>query len=98
MTIDTSRLIRVPMSINGKSGWLVMPINDLDISNFSLDPAVLSPFNNVTFSIVMLVKLPEIIVIDRRFKFNQGDKVVLEGAYALYFVLKGVAKIVGIKR
>jgi len=98
VTIDTSRLIRVPMSINGKSGWLVMPINDLDISNFSLDPAVLSPFNNVTFSIVMLVKLPEIIVIDRRFKFNQGDKVVLEGAYALYFVLKGVAKIVGIKR
>ena len=98
VTIDTSRLVRVPMSINGKSGWLVVPINDLDISSFSLDPTILSPFNNIMFSIVILVRLPEIVVIDRKFKFNQGDRVVLEGAYALYFVLKGVAKIVGIKR
>ncbi|HID80712.1 MAG TPA: hypothetical protein EYP48_03225, partial [Ignisphaera sp.] len=98
VTIDTSRLVRVPMSINGKSGWIAIPIDDLDISSFSLDPTILSPFNSISFSIVILVKLPEIVVIDRRFRFNQGDKVVLEGAYALYFVLKGVAKIVVIKR
>ena len=98
VTIDTSRLVRVPMSINGKSGWIATPIDNLDLSSFSLDPTILSPFNSISFSIVILVKLPEIVVIDRRFRFNQGDKVVLEGAYALYFVLKGVAKIVGIKR
>ncbi len=98
VTIDISRLVRVPKSINGKSGWIVVPLKDLDVSMFEMDPGILSPFPDVKLVVVFSIDVPELTVLDRRLRFKRGDTAVLEAAYALYFVLKGVAKLVGIKR
>jgi len=98
VTIDVSRLVRVPRSINGKSGWIAVPLKDLDVSMFEMNPEVLSPFPDTKLVIMFLIDVPELTVLDRRLRFKRGDTTVLEAAYALYFVLKGVARLIGIKR
>lgn len=97
VTIDTTHLIRAPNSINGKTGWRVIKVEDLNFDSFELNSEELSA-SNAKIRIKMLINVPEITVIDTKFKFSKGDEVVLEYPYASYFVFKEVALALGIVR
>ncbi|MCI4435974.1 MAG: hypothetical protein JHC33_04085 [Ignisphaera sp.] len=97
VTIDLTHLVRVPNSINGKTGWRAYLIDDL--SEFRLDESKASIGNiSETFRIKFIVSLPEIRVVDRAFKVKQDDILDLEYVYASYFIFKGVAKLIDVKR
>ncbi len=96
VTIDVSRLMRIPMSINGKSGWLALPIND--VSSFELAPQVLSPFHGTKIRVRIEVPLPKITVFDEEVNVSVGEVLVMDASIALYLVLKGVAKALNIVR
>ncbi|MCC6045305.1 MAG: hypothetical protein LM572_00800 [Ignisphaera sp.] len=97
VTIDVTHLVRIPNSLNGKTGWKAFLIKDL--TNFELQYHEVS-LEGVTelFKIKILVDLPTITVIDRVFKIRRGDIIELEYAYASYFVFKGVAELLTIVR
>ncbi|MEM4848094.1 MAG: DNA primase small subunit domain-containing protein, partial [Ignisphaera sp.] len=97
VTIDTTHLVRVPNSINGKTGWRVIKIEDLDFNSFELNPEELSA-SDVKIKIKMFIDIPEITVIDTKFKFSKGDEVVLEYPYASYFIFKEVAIALDVAR
>ncbi|MEM1525468.1 MAG: DNA primase small subunit domain-containing protein [Ignisphaera sp.] len=97
VTIDTTHLIRAPNSINGKTGWRVIKIEDLNFDSFELSSEELSA-SNARIRIKMLINVPEIMVIDTKFKFSKGDEVVLDYPYASYFVFKEIATVLGIVR
>ncbi len=97
VTIDLTHLVRVPNSINGKTGWRAYLIDDL--SEFRLDESKASIGNiSEIFRIRFIVSLPEIKVIDRAFKVKRDDVLDLEYVYASYFIFKGVAKLIDVKR
>jgi DNA primase small subunit len=97
VTIDTSHLVRIPNSLNGKTGWKAFLIKDLsnfELSNYEVSIEDVSEF----FKIKIIVDIPTITIIDRTFKVRRGDIMELEYAYASYFVFKGVAELLSIVR
>lgn len=97
VTIDTAHLVRMLNSINGKTGWRVLEIKNLDFSSFELSPQGLGAEDS-KIRIKFLTDIPEIFVIDRRFRFFRGDELVLEYPYASYFIFKEVAEALSIVR
>ncbi len=94
VTIDTSRLIRIPNSINGKSGMIAC---EIDISSFELHED-LSPFNDMIIVVQAVTSIPKIRIFDEEIELKRGQKVVLSGSKALYLMLKGVVRYVAVKR
>jgi len=97
VTMDITHLIRVPNSINGKTGWIAHAIKNRDLENFHLEPSMLSPFNNIKMRIKMLIDIPNIKVIDKNFKYKKNEELVIDASYATYFIFKGLAKIIDIE-
>lgn len=97
VTIDVTHLVRVPNSINGKTGWIAYSIKKLDISEFSMDPSQLSPENNTRFKVRINIGLPKLEIADGSFSFTRGEEVVLDYVYASYLVFKGVATLIDTK-
>lgn len=97
VTIDIAHLVRVPNSINGKTGWIAYNIKKLDVSEFSLDHSLLSPENSIKFKIRIDVDLPRLEIVDTSFSFTHGEETVLEYVYASYLIFKGVATLIDIK-
>lgn len=97
VTIDITHLIRVPNSINGKTGWIAYSMKKLDTSEFSLDHTLLSPEEGVKLKIRINIDLPRLEIIDTSFSFNRGDEAVLDYVYASYLLFKGVATLTNIK-
>lgn len=91
VTQDISRLIRIPNSINGKTGLVAVPIKPSEIDSFRLDKS-LSPFEG--YAIVR----PSISFSGTLF----GEKVTLvqrtpskvDISIALYLVLNGLANVI----
>jgi len=98
VTMDISRLVRVPGSINGKSGWLckAIPVNKLD--SFELSEEEISPIPNTVLEVKLLVPIPKIEVLRSEISGKRGDKLRLNSLEALFLAFKGVAKIINIKR
>lgn len=97
VTIDITHLVRAPNSINGKTGWRVAHVKNLDFSDFEFTLEELSASDS-KIKIKFLVGIPSINVIDTKFHFSRGDEVVLDYPYASYFIFKEVASIVSIVR
>ncbi len=97
VTVDVTHLVRVPNSINGKTGWIAYNIKKLDISEFSMDHSLLSPEENIKFKIRIDVDLPKLEIADASFSFSRGEEIVLEYVYASYLVFKGVATLINVK-
>jgi DNA primase small subunit len=97
VTIDVTHLVRVPNSINGKTGWIAYNMKKLDVSEFVMDPSLLSP-ENLRFKIRIDIDLPRLEIIDKEFTFTRNEEVVLEYAYASYLIFKGVAIPIEVKR
>lgn len=97
VTIDTTHLVRVPNSINGKTGWIAYNIKKLDISEFSMDHSLLSPEEGVKLKIRIDIDLPRLEIIDTTFSFTRGEEAVLDYVYASYLVFKGVATLTDVK-
>jgi len=88
VTVDTSRLLRVPGSLHGKSGLRVVRIS----GGFSYGPH-LSPFHKKEFLIKGLYNM-DIEVLGRRVKFKKGEKANLDGALALFLATKFLVEII----
>ncbi len=97
VTMDITHLVRVPNSINGKTGWIAHAIKNRDLEGFHLEPGMLSPFNDIKMKIKMLTDIPNIRVIDKSFKCRKGEELVTDAPYATYFIFKELAKIINIK-
>ncbi|MEM1541319.1 MAG: DNA primase small subunit domain-containing protein [Ignisphaera sp.] len=97
VTIDITHLIRVSNSVNGKTGWRVIQINNADVYAFELSPHNLSA-SDVKLKIRFLTSIPRVTVIDEEFSFKKGEEASLEYPYASYFVYKGLASIVNVVR
>jgi len=97
VTIDTTHLVRIPNSINGKTGWIVFSIRNLDLNDFEFSPEVVKASND-KLKIKFITSIPRVTVIDTQFEFSKGDEVVLEYPYASYFVFKEVAIAISIVR
>lgn len=96
VTVDVSHLIRVPNSINGKTGWKALYLTSLD--SFEPLPETLSPYPDLRLKIKFLIDVPRIFLLDAEFKFKRDDVKVLEFAYASYFIFKGAAVVIDVKR
>ncbi len=97
VTMDITHLVRVPNSINGKTGWIAYAIKDRDLENFSLEPDVVSPFGGTKMKIKMLIDIPNIKVINKTFKCKKNEDLLIDAPYATYFIFKGLAKIISIE-
>lgn len=97
VTIDITHLIRVPNSLNGKTGWKAVCINNADIYSFELAPHILSSADpTLKMKIKFLTTIPHITVIDREFKYRKGDEIILDYPYASYFLYKDLASVIDI--
>jgi len=92
VTMDISRLVRIPNSINGKTGWIAFYLKSLT-EDFELDPASVDPTKGEDLYIKALVSLPKIRVLDKEIAISRGEVVRLKYPYASYFVFKGVATL-----
>jgi len=88
VSIDVSRLVRIPRSINGKSGMLVAKIDPE--KEFSFSPE-LSPFYNIRIKIKSLVSFPKLSILGHEVKMKEGDEITLEGHLAVFLILKAIA-------
>jgi len=96
VTIDTSRLIRIPGSLNGKAGLIVLEINDIE--SFELHQA-LSPFNELMMRIRYEISIPQVRILGVNIgPRHRGDYEILPGAIAIWLALKDVCVVLGISR
>jgi len=98
VTMDISRLIRIPGSINGKSGWVCTPINPSDVQSFEISEDTVSPIPNHEIVIKLLVSLPRLTIAGFEVKGSKGDVLKLPSFVALYLAFKDLAKVVDIRR
>lgn len=97
VTMDISRLVRTPYSINGKSGLIAYPIDMTKIDDFELGPH-LSPFNNMKARIKTMARIPKINFYGIEFEANTQAYYEVEAPLAIFLALKGVADLVSITR
>jgi len=92
VTVDTRRLIRAPLSLNGKTMLPVKPlaISSLDEFRVSED---LSPFSRLgELRVEILVTSPSPVeVLGHRLRLRRGERPRLAYPVALYLVAKGAA-------
>ncbi len=89
VTVDTSRLLRVPGSIHGKTGLMVVKINPY--KGFQIREN-LSPFHGTEFEFVSKVE-GCLHVFGKKVCLRKGVKEVFDGAIAVYLALKGLGEL-----
>ncbi len=94
VTIDTSRLIRAPWSLNGKTMLPVMPLDEHVLVKFKLSTHI-SPFVNMEpVRVRMLTNIPTSIrILGTRMSLKKNDKPKLDAPLALYLLSKGLAVV-----
>jgi len=91
VTIDTSRLIRLPDSLNGSSGLIAKRVKDLD----SFDPIKDSiAFDDNKITIKIQKDVPELDLSENKFgPYKADDKIEVPEYVAVYLMLKDTADI-----
>ncbi len=94
VTIDTSRLIRAPWSLNGKTMLPVMPLDEHMLVRFKLSVHI-SPFANMEpVRVRMLTNIPTSIrILGTRMSLKKDDRPKLDAPLALYLLSRGLAVI-----
>ncbi len=95
VTMDISRLVRIPNSLNGKTGLRVYPIDISRIESFEPGPW-LSPFENMKLKIRTTTKIPKINFYGLEFEANVQAYYVVQAPLAIFLALKGIAEIIDI--
>lgn len=92
VTIDLKRLIRVPGSINGKTGLVVARLSSEKLVDFTLNEE-LSPFKSYgAIRVRMLADLPSsITILGHRLKLHKDEKPRLPASIAFYLMSKELA-------
>ncbi len=91
VTIDTSRLIRLPDSLHGGSGLIAKKIRDMDRFNPLTDAIA---FNDENIKVAIREKIPEFDMNEQRIgPFNGGEVEVPEYA-GVYLLLRDKAELV----
>ncbi|MGC9148538.1 MAG: DNA primase small subunit domain-containing protein [Sulfolobales archaeon] len=93
VTIDISRLVRIPNSINGKSGLLAVEIDPVKLSDFRFDPEKLSPFRDHRVLIEVFYKIPRIRIFGVEFRAYRETVYQVLGYVGVYLELKGLGRI-----
>ncbi len=89
VTVDTSRLLRVPGSLHGKTGLMVVKIDPF--KEFTITEG-LSPFHGKEFIFVSDVD-GCLKVFEKRVCLRKGERATFDGAIAVYLALRGLGKI-----
>jgi len=93
VTIDTKRLIRFPLSLHGKSGLMVIPV-DLN-KGFDLYKAVPRQFMKDSVKIIPLIKIDKLDLFQVTINASPSKKMKVDEYIGIYLALKGLAYIVG---
>lgn len=91
VTQDISRLVRIPNSINGKTGLIASPIRIGEIDSFKLSES-LSPFEG--YAIIKPRVSFDGFLFGKRVMLNQGVVSKTDIHIALYLVLNGLASVI----
>ena len=98
VTIDVHRLVRIPGSINGKTG---LPVTRVDLEaapEEALPQCSWSPFRERVFLVKMLHDTPgPISIFGETLRARRGQLLRLDGCVAAYLLLKGLAEPVADK-
>ena len=97
VTIDTKRLIRIPFSLNGKTGLIVKELSIKNPLRFSPSLDVLSPFKGIA-KFTPDISLKNIRILGRKISLEKHKTHTLELGLAVYLELKGIGKITRIQR
>ncbi len=92
VTIDLKRLIRVPGSINGKTGLVVLRLTPEELVDFTISEE-LSPFKNYgAVRIRMLADLPNnVTILGHRLKLRKDERPRLPAPIAFYLMSRELA-------
>ncbi|ALU12691.1 hypothetical protein EYM_06490 [Ignicoccus islandicus DSM 13165] len=88
VTVDTSRLLRVPGSLHGKSGLRVVKV----YSNFSYGPH-LSPFHGLETYVQAKYSI-DMKVFGERIVLSKGEKASFDGAIGVMLALRGLVELI----
>lgn len=95
VTIDISRLVRIPNSLNGKTALTAQPIGVSDIERFEIG-LHLSPFEDMKMRIKTKTRIPRINFYGAEFEANTQAYYEVQAPLAVFLALKGVVDIVAI--
>lgn len=98
VTMDVHRLVRIPGSINGKTGMPVTPLEEGEWGEGSLPRCSWSPFYERPLIVKVKYDLPSVRVFDTTVKARAGQVLRLDGCSAVYLALKGLVEPRGEKR
>ncbi len=98
VSIDTHRLIRAQGSINGKTGFIVKPLDYYELVNFEplVEPIIFSFDKKFDMKVEIITpKCPEIRIKDEFYgPYEKYEKIDVPEAVGVFLVCKGVAQIV----
>ncbi len=98
VTMDISRLIRIPKSINGKSGWLCIPLSVNEVQDFEISEETVSPIPNHELVVKLVVSIPRMDIAGFVVEGVKGEVLKLPSSVALYLAFKELAKVINVKR
>lgn len=96
VTIDTSRLVRIPESLNGKTGLRAALLDINKVDNFQPGPW-LSPFEDLKALIRVSSRIPKINFYGIDFQASPGTSYIVQAPLGIFLGLKGLAEILSIQ-
>ena len=91
VTYDIKKLIRVPNTIHGETGFIAMKIVDINKFNPLKDALITT---NKYISIKFIEQIPKLVIGGTTLSFSKGEKNELPLAIALFFLLKKSAILI----
>ncbi len=95
VTIDVSRLVRVPNSINGKAGLLVKEVEPRGLEGWTYSLSELSPYRG-RVRIRALTSI-NIVTGGYRVEAERGETLEVDAPIGVYLACKGLAALTGIE-
>ena len=93
VTIDVKRLVRIPGSLNGKTGFTVLPVDPLKASTFKLDSSEISPYKG-EIVIKPRYSMNGIKALNLELEIEKGVNTIIDAPTGIMLVLKGLAEFV----
>ncbi len=93
VTIDVHRLVRIPGSLNGKTGLPVVEVAEGELRSFEIS-ASLSPLKG-RIEIMLLAPVKEAVILGFPVSGDSGEKLEVPHSVAMFLMLRGVASPVG---
>ncbi len=94
VTIDIHRLVRIPGSLNGKTGLPVIEVKVGELKSFRISYR-LSPFKGKV-EVKLLIPIKESNIMGYDLSGDRGDKIVVPQPIAIYLMLRSIAEPVGV--